>query len=136
MAARPWVMPQDVIDWTERQAVKDRSAEKLTVDIFRAEQWVIAYTRNTFADSERWPTIPEPVRIATLILAEHYAAVAANLGTAGGGGAFKSERFDDYSYTLADSNAQIEDLKLGGLLDEFIETGGSPGNVVMKMRKL
>ena len=135
MAMRPWVLPQEVRDWTERQAVKDRTDQKLAVDIFRAEQWVIAYTRNTFADPERWPIIPEPVRIAALILAEHYASTAANLGTAGGGGAFKSERFDDYAYTLADSNAQIEDLKLGGLLDEFVENKG-PGNVLMKMRKL
>ena len=135
MATRPWVTPQEVRDWSEREAVTQRSDEKLRVDIFRAEQWVISYTRNTFSDPDRWPTIPEQVRIAVLILAEQYAANAANLGSAGGGGAFKSERFDDYAYTLADTDFQIDNLKLGALLDEFIETAG-PGNVVMKMRKL
>ena len=135
MATRPWVTPQDVREWTERQNVKERGDDKLGVDIFRAEQYVINYTRNTFTDSERWPVIPEPVRIATLILAEQYAANAANLGTGAGSGAFKSERFDDYSYTLADTDFQIDNLKLGALLDEFIENR-SPGNTVMKMRKL
>ena len=133
MANRPWVTPQEVKDWTEQPAVKNRGSDKLKVDIFRAEQYVITYTRNTFADTDRWPVIPEPVRIATLILAEQYAANAANLGT--GAGAFKSERFDDYSYTLADTDFQIDNLKLGALLDEFVETKG-PGNMVMKMRKL
>ena len=135
MATRPWVTPQAVRDWTERPAVKNRSDEKLSVDIFRAEQYVITYTRNTFADPVRWLDIPEPVRIATLILAEQYAANAANLGMGTGGGAFKSERFDDYSYTLADTDFQTDNLKLGALLDEFVETKG-PGNVVMNMRKL
>ena len=135
MATRPWVTPQDVRKWTERQAVKNRSLEKLKVDIFRAEQYIINYTRNTFEDTKRWPAIPEPVRIATLILAEQNAANAANLGTSAGGGAFKSERFDDYSYTLADTDFQIDNLKLGALLDEFIENR-NPGNVVMKLRKL
>ena len=135
MATRPWVTPQEVRDWTERQGVKERSDDKLRVDIFRAEQYVITYTRNTFSDSDRWPVIPDPVRIATLILAEQYAATAVNLGTGAGGGAFKSERFDDYSYTLADTDFQIDNLKLGVLLDEFIENR-NPGNVVMKLRKL
>ena len=135
MTIRPWVTPQDIRTWTERQIVKNRSDEKLTVDIFRAEQYVINYTRNTFSDPVRWSVIPEPVRIAVLILAEHYAAIAANLGTGAGAGMFKSERFDDYSYTIADTDFQIDNLKLGALLDEFIENI-SPGNVIMKMRKL
>ena len=134
MATRPWVTPQEIRKWTERQDVKNRSNERLKVDIFRAEQYIINYTRNTF-DSAQWPSIPEPVRIATLILAEQYAANAVNLSTSAGGGAFKSERFDDYSYTLADTDFQIDNLKLGALLDEFIENR-NPGNVVMKLRKL
>ena len=135
MAVRPWVTPQDVRDWTERKNVKERTDERLRVDIMRAEQWVIAYTRNTFADPVRWPVIPEQVRIAVIMLAEHYASNAASTNALPGGGAFKSERFDDYAYTLADADAQIDNLKLGILLDEFIENR-APGNVNMRMRKL
>jgi hypothetical protein len=135
MAARPWVTPQEVRDWSERQSVKNRSDDKLAIDITRAEQWVINYTRNNFSDPDRYPVIPEPVRIAVLILAEQFAANSANLGAAGGGGTFKSERFDDYSYTLADTEFQIDNLDLGSLLDEFADRSG-PGNIVMKMRKL
>ena len=136
MAARPWVTPQEVKKWSERPSVKKRSKERLEIDIFRAEQYVITFTRNDFSDSTRWPTIPKQVRIAVIMLAEQYAANAASLGAGGAAsGMFKSERFDDYSYTLADTDFQIDNLKLGALLDEFIEQAG-PGNAVMKMRKL
>ena len=136
MATRPWVTPQDVIKWSERPSVQKRSKARLKVDILRAEQYVIAYTRNSFSDPVRWPVIPEQVRIAVMMLAEQYAANAAALGAQGAAsGMFKSERFDDYSYTIADTGFQIDNLKLGALLDEFIEQVG-PGNVVMKMRKL
>ena len=136
MAARPWVTPQNVRDWSERQSIKSRSIAKLRIDIMRAEQHIIAYTRNTFSDPDRYPIIPEPVRIATLMLAEQFAANAASLGSgAGGGGLFKSERFDDYAYTLADTEFQIDNLDLSSLLDEFIDQSGK-GSTVMKMRKL
>jgi hypothetical protein len=135
MATRPWITPDEVRDWSERPAVQSRSDNKLKIDITRAELWVINYTNNTFSDPELWPQIPESVRIAVLMLAEQYAANAASLGTGAGGGMFKSEKFDDYSYTLADTDFQIDNLNLASLLDEFIDKAGS-GNVVMKMRKL
>ena len=136
MATRPWVTPQEVKKWSERPSVRKRTKDRLEIDIFRAEQYVITFTRNDFSDSKRWPTIPKQVRIAVLMLAEQYAANAASLGTSGAAsGMFKSERFDDYAYTLADTDSQIDNLKLGELLNEFVEQAG-PGNVVMKLRKL
>ena len=136
MATRPWVTPQEVKKWSERPSVKKRSKERLEIDILRAEQYVIAFTRNDFSDQARWPTIPKQVRIAVIMLAEQYAANAAAVGAGGAAsGMFKSERFDDYAYTIADTDFQIDNLKLGELLNEFIEQAG-PGNVVMKLRKL
>jgi len=134
MAVRPWVTPQDVKSWSERPSVQNRSGKKIKTDIMRAEQYIIAYTRNTFSDPERYPEIPEPVRIAVLILAEQFAANAAALGKESGG-MFRSETFDDYSYTLADTDFQIDNLNLGSLLDAYIEPA-ELGTVVMKMRKL
>jgi len=131
MAVRPWVTPQEVRDWSERASVKNRDDAKLTIDITRAELWIIKYTRNTFADAD---PLPEQVRIATLILAEQLAANAASRGSSSGGGMYKSERFDDYAYTIADTDSQIDDLNLGSLLDEFIAE--KVGTVVMKLRKL
>ena len=130
MAARPWVTPQEVRDWSERPGVKNRSDERLRVDIARAELWVLNYTRNRFFDD---PEAPEPVRIAVLLLAEQYATTAAG-GGGSAGGMFKSERFDDYSYTLADSDFLIDNLKLADLLSEFVNA--DTGAMVMKIRKL
>ena len=50
MAARPWVLPQEVRDYTDRPSVKERADAKLSVDISRAEQYVISYTHNRFED--------------------------------------------------------------------------------------
>ena len=99
MALRPWVTPQEVQNWTERKGVKNRSAERLKVDIFRAENYVIAHTRNRFDNAEKYPTIPEAVRIAVMLLAEQFATTAAEISSSASAGVFKSEKFDDYCVT-------------------------------------
>jgi hypothetical protein len=135
MATRPWITPQEVRDYSERQSVKDRTDAKLEIDIARAEWYVIKYTGNQFDDPEKYLALPEPVRIATLLLAESFAADAASLSA--GVGSYKSESFDDYSYTVADTAYKIDNLDLGPLLDEFIDTGAGAGvSVFMRMRKL
>ena len=134
MATRPWVTPQEVRDYTERQSVKDRTDAKLAIDISRAEQYVISYTRNQFDDPVKYPTIPESVRTAVILIAEAYAAHAVTVGVIGGG-TFKSETFDDYSYTAADTAYIIGNLDLGPLLDEY--AGVAPKKPInMRMRKL
>ena len=133
MANRPWVTPEEVKDYSDRQNVKDRSDEKLKIDISRAEWYVITYTRNRFDDAERYAEIPEPIKTAVILLAESYAADAAGLSS--GVGSFKSESFDDYSYTVADTAYKIGNLDLGPLLDEFIENSAK-GDMTMRMRKL
>lgn len=130
MAARPWVTPDDVRAYTDRQNVKDRSDEKLAVDITRAELYVMKYTRNKF---ERYAEIPEPVKIAVILVAEAYAAYAVNFGD--GRGTYKSESFDDYSYTAADTEYILGNLDLSALLEEFIAPK-TKNTVTMRMRKL
>ena len=127
MAARPWISPDDVREYTEVEKVKDRTDARLLVDITRAEQYVITYTHNDFSDYEE---IPSPVRTAVLILAENYGhnAVLVSKGV-------KSETFDDYSYTAADSASSIEDLGLAALLDDFVKAQAN-NSVTMRMRKL
>lgn len=136
MAARPWVTPQEVRDYSDRPRVVERTDAKLTIDISRAEQYVINYTHNRFEDPEKYPTIPEPVRTAVILIAEAYAAYAVDFGA--GAGTYKSESFDDYSYTAADTAYIISNLDLAPLLDEFIEAenGKVKNAVVMRMRKL
>ncbi len=134
MATRPWATPQEVRDYSERQSVKDRNDAKLTIDISRAEQYVIQYTGNRFEDESKYATLPASVKTAVVLLAESYAADAAGLSS--GVGAFKSESFDDYSYTMADTAYKIGNLDLGPLLDEYITASGGKGEITMRMRKL
>ena len=127
MAQRPWVTPQEVKDYSEIPAVQQRSDTRLTVDIARAEQYVITYTHNSFMDEEE---IPPPVKTAVLLLAEaygHNAAIAAK--------EVKSETFDDYSYTTETSQISIEALDLAALLDDYVITEPRNG-VTLRMRKL
>lgn len=133
MATRPWVTPEDVRAYSDRQSVKDRTDAKLAIDISRAEQYVINYTRNRFEDPEKYPEVPAPVKTAVILIAEAYAADAAGLGA--GVGNFKSETFDDYSYTVADTAYKLGNLDLGSLLDEYVEPVAK-NTVTMRMRKL
>lgn len=133
MADRPWVLPEEIREYTDRQSVKDRTDAKLEIDISRAEQYVIKYTRCKFDDPSEFPEIPRAVKTAVILLAEAYAANAVNFGA--GMGAYKSESLDDYSYTAAETSYIIDNLDLGPLLDEFV-LKEAKNRVTMRMRKL
>lgn len=131
MATRPWVQPQEVKDYTEFQEVKDRDGKKLAIDIARAEHWVINYCNNRFDDAEKFPTIPEPVKTAVILLAEAYAHNAVEVTKA----RMKSETFDDYSYTAESTLISVDDVDVASLLDDY--TIAQPLNgVTMRLRKL
>ena len=127
MAQRPWVTPQEVREYSENAEVQARTDARLTVDISRAEQYVITATHNKFED---YNEIPQAVKTAVLILAEAYAhnsvTVSKNL---------KSETLDDYSYTAESSTISISDLDLSSLLDDYIITSAKQG-VNLRMRRL
>lgn len=126
MAARPWVTPEEVKAYSDRQEIKDRDAAKLAIDISRAEAYILAYTNNDFS---AYDSIPAAVKTAIILLSENYGVAAAK-----GFGSMKSESFDDYSYTAAEGTL-VETLGLGPLLDEFIVSESKSG-VTMKLRKL
>ena len=131
MATRPWVTPEEVRAYSEIKSVQERSDERLAVDISRAEQYVITYTHNKFTDE-----LPAPVKTAVILLAEAYASYAHQMKTTSGG-AFKSETFDDYSYSVGDAtlSEMISALDLPSLLDEYVITGAT-ASVTMRMRRL
>jgi hypothetical protein len=133
MATRPWVTPEEVKEHTDNAKVKERADKKLIWDIFHAEQFVIKYTHNRFEDPEKYPEIPQGVWLAVVMLAEMYAA--RNADTDKNSGNYKSETFDDYSYTIADTEKKQENLDLAPLLDEFKESAVNNA-VNMKLRKL
>jgi hypothetical protein len=128
MATRPWITSADVKDYTEFPKVKERPDPKLQLDIVRAEQYIISRTNNKFDDNVAYPMIPEPVKLATILVAEFYANTAADDASK-----FESETFDDYSYTRSD--VKVEDLDLEPLLKDYVIVA-SKNQVSMKLRKL
>lgn len=131
MASRPWVTPQEVRDYSDKPKIAERTDAKLVIDIARAEQYVISYTNNRFDDDERYPEIPSEVKTAVILMAEMYASTSLEKAR----GEYKSESFDDYSYTAADTDAKRDNLDLGPLLDDFVIVQ-SKNAVTMKLRKL
>lgn len=129
MAKRPWVTPQEVREYSEIPAVQQRTDARLAVDIARAEQYIITYTHNRFADYEE---IPQAVKAAVIILAEAYARSATSKFITQG---LQSETFDDYSYTAADGTVDYTGLGLAGLLDDFVIAEATHG-VTLRMRRL
>ena len=128
MVNRPWVTPQEVKEYTEYPSVQSRADAKLSVDIARAEQYVIAFTNNKFEDFEE---IPQSVKTAIILVAEAYAFNACIAARE-----MKSEQFDDYSYTAADAVAiDLDTLDIASLLEDY--TVEKPRNgVTLRMRKL
>lgn len=133
MADRPWVTPDGVRNYSEIEAVQQRSDARLAVDISRAEQYVINYTHNQFRECAE---IPVPVKTAIVLLAETYASYAYQLKKTGGG-ALKSETFDDYSYTAGEGTFEdlMKALDLDALLDDYVVAAPRSG-VTMRLRKL
>lgn len=128
---RPWVTPQEVKDYTEYENVKSRDDKRLAVDITRAECWVIDYCNNSFDDAEKYPTLPEPVKLAVMLLAEAYGHNAAIQAA----GVLTSETFDDYSWEGESTVIDISKLDVASLLDPY--TVAQPLNgVTMRLRSL
>ena len=125
---RPWITPEDVKNYTSHKDVAERSAEKLAFDISRAEMKIIHLTNNKFEDYEE---LPEPVRIAVILVAEAYAKndIEATKKK------IKSESFDDYSYTVESSVIDLDSLDLDELLADYVVEKGI-GKVKTVLRNL
>ena len=130
MASRPWATPEDIKAYTDYQEVLGRDSRKLESDIARAEMKVIGITNNRFGDKE-YPELPEPVRMAVILIAEAYAKNAMERGKR----RIKSETFDDYSYTVESAEVSLDGLDLDGLLSGYT-IAPDKGNMVMRLRKL
>jgi hypothetical protein len=129
-AQRPWITPEDVKNYTSQKDVREREDNKLKFDIIRAELKVISITNNRF-DADEYEEIPEPVKMALILITEAYAKNIVESTRK----QIKSETFDDYSYTSDSSMIDLDDLDLEELLSDYIIQDGI-GKVVMKMRAL
>ena len=125
---RPWISPDDVKEYNDYPEVAERSEGKLKQDILRAEMKIIKITNNRFDDDEKYPEIPEQVKLATILVAEAYAKNLVERATK----KIKSETFDDYSYELTETkDIDISGLDLDELLADFVIQ--SRGNMHFRM---
>lgn len=128
-----WVKPDEIISYSSIDCVKKRMQTKLKFDIRRAQEYVISFTHNEFSD-EKYPSLPENVKMAIILLAELYAKQAEDKGKQ----KYSSETFqDDYSYTLADTSDEdaFAALNLSSLLNDYIIPVSS-GKINMDIFKL
>lgn len=127
MAERPWVTPDELREYSEIKAVQNRTDARLSIDIARAEKYIITYTHNDFSSFAK---VPEEVRTAVILLAEAYGNRAVAISNDK-----KSETFDDYSYTSSDSEINVDSLDIAALLDDYVVK--EPKNTLnMRLRKL
>ncbi len=128
---RPWILPDEIREYTSSQKVKDRTDSQLAYDIARAEKYVIFHTHNKFDSEEYESGLPSDVTMAVILLAEAYAKQAIVQRE----GALSSETFDDYSYTVDVGADIVDSLGLGAMLEEYV-LSQDQGKAVMKLRKL
>lgn len=128
---RPWILPDEIREYTSSQKVKDRTDSQLAYDIARAEKYVIFHTHNKFESEEYESGLPSDVTMAVILLAEVYAKQAITQKD----GVMSSETFDDYSYTIDIGSDIADSLGLGAMLEEYV-LPEDHGKVVMKLRKL
>ena len=113
---RPWILPDEIREYTSSQKVKDRTDSQLAYDIARAEKYVIFHTHNKFESEEYESGLPSDVTMAVILLAEAYAKQAITQKD----GVMSSETFDDYSYTVDIGSDIADSLGLGAMLEEYV----------------
>ncbi|WP_195257825.1 protein YqbG [Bacillus paralicheniformis] len=109
------ITPDDIIQYSVIEAVKNRPQELLRQDILEAEAEAEQITRHRFTD-EKYDPLPEKARLALLQLAQYFALKNGDESLLKG---YKSEKLGDYSYTLSRSGG-LAKPDVYKLLEEFI----------------
>ena len=125
------IIPQQVIDYTEFEAVKAREPTKLKSDILQAETELFSKAGHRF-DAPDYIPLPGAVELALIKLAEYYALVNSDESIAKG---YSSERLGDYSYTLSDGRT-ISKPAIDLLIADYIQKAAPKRPVSFRMRAL
>lgn len=127
---RPFVKPEELLEYTSFDSVQKRPDEKLISDIAEAELYVMNYCKRDFADVDKNSVEAESLILAVKKLAEMSAynkelrASAANSGL--GGRSVKSESEDGYTYQYSDANDDmltVDNIGVIPILDRIKSTG-------------
>ena len=125
------IVPQQITDYTEFEAVKERAPNKLNSDILQAETELFSKAGHRF-DKPPYPPIPPEVTLALIKLAEYYALTNSDESIAKG---YTSERLSDYSYTLSDGQT-IKKPAIDLLIADYIQKAAPKRPVSFRMRTL
>ena len=127
----PLITPEQVIEYTEFDAVKARVPAKLESDILQAEIELFNKAGHKFSDSQYIP-LPAEVQLALIKLTEYYALVNSDESMAKG---YTSERLGDYSYTLSDGT-NISKPSIDLLIADYVVKAAPKRPVSFRMRTL
>ncbi|MCM2674089.1 protein YqbG [Alkalicoccobacillus plakortidis] len=128
------ITPSDVKAYTTFKKVKNRPEPQLEMDILEATTEAERYVGHDFSDTDIYDPLPTKVRLALLKLAQFYALINSDESIAKG---YKSEKFENYSYTLADGES-VRKPDVSVLLRDYVvlPVPKETGNVKMRMRPL
>ena len=125
------IIPQQILDYTEFEAVKSRAPSKLQNDILQAETELFTKAGHRF-DLPPYIPLPAPVELALIKLAEYYALVNSDESIAKG---YTSERLSDYSYTLSDGQT-IKKPAIDLLIADYVQKAAPRRPVSFRMKAL
>lgn len=126
---RPWVRPEQLVEFSEHESVKSKSTIRLSAMISLAESKIIAFCKHDFSDEDKYPELPLDVKNATLILAD---ALCYN-DSLQISGTLKSETYDDYSYTVEvkEISTDFDILGIESLLKPYVHS--DDGNLFFRI---
>lgn len=134
----PKIKPQEVIDYSVFDKVKNRDPLLLTKDIIEAEQEIKSITGHAFDGMDEtgqplYPALPPEVEIAYLKMAQFFALINSDESITKG---YQSERIGDYSYTLS-SGQTIRKPDVYDLLAAYVKPAEmKTGNTRLRMRSI
>jgi hypothetical protein len=124
------ILPIDIVEYTENEAVKARSINKIQMDILKAETKIFNIVGHKF---EAVNEIPQPVKLAAILYTEYYALLAVARKTQDSDK--QSETLDEYSYTRGKSEIpepDVEDL----LLPYIVSSTEKKNRITLKVGRL
>lgn len=125
------IKPEQVIAYTEFEAVKEREPTKLESDILQAEIELFNKAGHKFSDAKYSP-LPAEVQLALIKLTEYYALVNSDESMIKG---YKSESLENYSYTLSDGTG-VSKPSIDLLIADYVVKAAPKRPISFKMRAL
>lgn len=115
-----FINPDDIINYTSFDDVKNRNTDLLSFDIISAQEEVFQMIAHRFDDTTKYPTLPTQARLGYILLAEANALTAMDDSFVKG---YQSESFGNgaYSYQVAKGSAAMDRPKILALFKPFID---------------